>query len=168
MPQETKSRYTVKKGDSFYLISHRLGVPLRALLEANAAINPARLMVGDVLNIPGEEPEETLPTAAETLQVTVAQGESIADIQLEHNINLHTLEMANPEQDLEALLEGQVLNVPSESLACALPDNYCLLEGENLEAVALKFNMPIAALLRANPCLAPGDFSAGTGITLPK
>lgn len=45
--------YTVRRGDSFYLIAHRLGVPLKDLLEANSDINPARLMVGDVLCIPG-------------------------------------------------------------------------------------------------------------------
>lgn len=44
--------YTVRRGDSFYLIAHRLGVPLKDLLEANSDINPARLMVGDVLCIP--------------------------------------------------------------------------------------------------------------------
>ena len=27
--------YTVKRGDSFYLIAHKLGVPLRDLLAAN-------------------------------------------------------------------------------------------------------------------------------------
>ena len=47
--------YTVRRGDSFYLIAHRLGVPLRDLLEANSDVNPARLMVGDVLCIPMEE-----------------------------------------------------------------------------------------------------------------
>ena len=57
--------YTVKRGDSFYLIAHKLGVPLRDLLAANSDIHPARLMVGDVLCIPMEEddqPEE--PQAA--------------------------------------------------------------------------------------------------------
>lgn len=68
--------YTVKRGDSFYLIAHRLGVPLRDLLEANSDINPARLMVGDVLCIPMEEddavqeparePEAAEPTPAPT------------------------------------------------------------------------------------------------------
>ena len=59
--------YTVRRGDSFYLIAHRLGVPLRDLLEANSDVNPARLMVGDVLCIPMEEddlPQETLPEEA--------------------------------------------------------------------------------------------------------
>ena len=47
--------YVVKRGDSFYLIAHKLGVPLRDLLAANSDIHPARLMVGDVLCIPREE-----------------------------------------------------------------------------------------------------------------
>ena len=45
-------RYTVKRGDSFYMIAQRQGVRLRDLLEANPDIPPARLMVGDVLCIP--------------------------------------------------------------------------------------------------------------------
>ena len=44
----------VKRGDSFYLIAHKLGVPLRDLLAANRDIHPARLMVGDVLFEPNE------------------------------------------------------------------------------------------------------------------
>ena len=44
--------YTVKRGDSFYLIARRLGVPLRDLMNANPDIHPARLMVGDELCIP--------------------------------------------------------------------------------------------------------------------
>lgn len=57
--------YTVRRGDSFYLIAHRLGVPLRDLLEANSGVNPARLMVGDVLCIPMEEDDAVQPPAAE-------------------------------------------------------------------------------------------------------
>ena len=45
-------QYTVKRGDSFYLIAHRHGVQLRDLLAANPDIPPSRLTVGDVLCIP--------------------------------------------------------------------------------------------------------------------
>ena len=67
--------YTVRRGDSFYLIAHRLGVPLKDLLEANSDINPARLMVGDVLCIPGaaaETPDTniTAPTTPDTSDTT--------------------------------------------------------------------------------------------------
>lgn len=226
------NQYVVKRGDSFYLISHRLGIPLRALLEANPSINPARLMVGDILCIPMEEPNHTpqnvamapapapltpapapitiapapavpqvsvkiesapaeqpiaqavpnaivtpqavppvtmaAPPCPESVRVTVQAGETISDIQLAHDINLHTLEIANPQQDLENLTTGQVLCVPAISLACAMPDTYCMQEGESLESLAVRFKLPIARLLRANPCLAPGDFAAGVSVVVPK
>jgi len=87
--------YTVKRGDSFYLIAHRLGVPLRDLLEANSDINPARLMVGDVLCIPMEEddavqeparePEaaEPTPTPAPTPEIQIETPAPETEVELE-------------------------------------------------------------------------------------
>ena len=127
--------YTVRRGDSFYLIAHRLGVPLRDLLDANSDINPARLMVGDVLCIPMEEDDQPQPPAPEpepetpgeasdepgdldqpatpgpescpeSERRTVREGETLADIQLAEDVTLHTLEAANPGADLEQLTPG--------------------------------------------------------------
>ncbi len=206
--------YTVRRGDSFYLIANRLGVPLRDLLEANSDINPARLMVGDVLCIPMEEddypqveepapetptvpeapivpetppeevlPEEVLPGVEEDLDApavdeemavcpennryTVMQGETVADVQLRANINRYTLQTANPSADLDRLHAGQVLCVPAENTACPAAQTYTLQADDTLESTALRLNSSLAALLRANPCLAPGDFSAGRCIRLP-
>ena len=53
--------YRVERGDSFYLIARRLGVPLRDLMNANPTFEPTRLMVGDVLCVPycsGDRSEE--------------------------------------------------------------------------------------------------------------
>ncbi len=227
--------YVVKRGDSFYLIAHKLGVPLRDLLAANRDIHPARLMVGDVLCIPREEddrpqtgaagtsgagstvpegsisapasdeatgsgtagsttgsgasgsetpPPETagtpapapspapdpVPTPACSLeeQVTVRQGETGADIQLQSLLSRNTLQTANPSVDLDALKAGQTLCVPSENTACALPATYTLVEGETLESVAMRFNLPLGSLLRVNPCLAPQDFEEGVTVILPR
>ena len=188
--------YTVKRGDSFYLIAHRLGIPLRDLLEANAEVNPARLMVGDVLCIPMEEddrPPQTpvLPpdeddddsldqpaapgddldeeffVCPEDSRQTVQEGQSLSDIQLAGNVSLHTLQAANPRTDLSDLTPGQVLCVPRENVPCPAPKTYTLQTGEALESVALKADTSVAALLRANPCLAPGDFVPGACIHLP-
>ena len=217
--------YTVKRGDSFYLIAHRLGVPLRDLLEANSDVNPARLMVGDVLCIPMEEddappadtpqappaadaappssdsgatvpPANALPeeeptppieqTPAQTgtpeadsaanitpavcpeqNRYTVAANETIADIQLRTGLNLHTLALANPNEDLDDLEAGQVLCVPEENIPCPVATTVMLRQDDTLEAVALRYNVSMGALLRANPCLAPGDFMQGACITLP-
>ena len=218
--------YTVKRGDSFYLIANRLGVPLRDLLEANSTVNPARLMVGDVLCIPMEEDdappaeqppavqppaetpdaqppaddmpepdeEEELPDAdldapAQPIQPAapedgvmddeifvcpeanrhvVANGETAQDIQLRNNLNLHTLQLANPALDLTSLRPGQTVCVPTVNAPCQVPATYTLLTDETLESVALKLNVSLGALLRANPCLAPSQFRAGMCISLPE
>ena len=207
--------YTVRRGDSFYLIANRLGIPLRDLLEANSDINPARLMVGDVLCIPMEEddappepetpvipetpapeepptvemPEAVLPDTDEDLDApatmpdgpvdeemlvcpeenryTVRQGETIADVQLRANVNRYSIQQANPSVDLDRLQAGQVLCVPSENAACPAPSTYILQAEDTLESVALRLNTSLAALLRANPCLAPSDFVAGKCIYIP-
>lgn len=262
--------YIVKRGDSFYTISHKLGVSLRDLLAANRDIHPARLMVGDVLCVPREE-DDSVPNGGSTgsdangsmsgssgngtnggasagsgtgsgasggtnggtagssgagngtngntngnpssgsgtgsstngnasggsngnsgstsgsggtvgdgtamdqntvcpieNRVTIGRDETIADIQLRNELNRSTLQSANPNVDLDQLSAGQVVCVPDLNRPCAIPSTYQMTSGETLETVAVKFNLPIASLLRANPCLAPQDFEAGTAIILPK
>lgn len=257
--------YTVKRGDSFYLIAHRLGVPLRDLLEANSDINPARLMVGDILCIPMEEddavqeiaheseaPAESTPVptqethqsgttdaqmdatnsttnteapsadssadapedlldhpavleSAETTVVeervveavpqtatqpsqaqtvpqstvaacpdcpdgdcyTVAAGETIIDIEHATDRTLYTLQMANPTMDLDTIGAGDRLCIPKENAPCPTVKGYIMGADETLESVALKLDVSVGALLRANPCLAPSAFVEGTVICLP-
>ena len=216
--------YTVKRGDSFYLIAHKLGVPLRDLLAANRDIHPARLMVGDVLCIPreeddtppagtgsgstgstggttgsgstgstdgttgsgstgstggttgstgntgstgGTETEIPAPACPVDQRVQVEQGQTVADIQLKNLLSRHTLESANPGVNLDRLRTGQTLCVPTENVPCDVPETYTMGTGETLESLAVKFGLPVARLLRSNPCLAPQDFEAGTVVVLP-
>ena len=304
--------YVVKRGDSFYLIAHKLGVPLRDLLAANRDIHPARLMVGDVLCVPREEddspqtgglggsgttqttqttgttpstgttqttqatgtapstgmtqttqvtgtvqatgttqttqvtgmaqatgttqttqvtgmaqttgttqttqvtgmvqatgttqttqvtgtvqatgmaqatgatqatgttqavqptcmtgqiaPDTTL-SCTEDEQWTVQKGQTVSDLQLRGLVSRHTLETANPSVDFENLRVGQSVCIPKDNVPCELPETYTLAATETLEAVAMRFNLPVASLLRANPCLAPQDFEGGVTVILPR
>ena len=301
--------YVVKRGDSFYLIAHKLGVPLRDLLAANRDIHPARLMVGDVLCVPREEDDSpqtgglggsgttqttqatgTAPSTGmtqttqatgaapstgmtqttqttgatqatgttqttqvtgmaqptgttqttqvtgtvqatgtpQTTQVTgtvqatgttqttgatqatgttqatgatqatgttqavqptcmtgqiapdttlcctedeqwtVQKGQTVSDLQLRGLVSRHTLETANPGVDFENLRVGQSVCIPKDNVPCELPETYTLAATETLEAVAMRFNLPVASLLRANPCLAPQDFEGGVTVILPR
>ena len=268
--------YVVKRGDSFYLIAHKLGVPLRDLLAANRDIHPARLMVGDVLCVPREEddspqtgglggsgttqttqatgtapstgttqttqatgaapstgmaqttqttgaapstgmtqttqvtgtvqatgmaqaigttqttqvtgtvqatgttqavqptcmtgqiaPDTTL-SCTEDEQWTVQKGQTVSALQLRGLVSRHTLETANPGVDFENLRVGQSVCIPKDNVPCELPETYTLAATETLEAVAMRFNLPVASLLRANPCLAPQDFEGGVTVILPR
>ena len=66
------------------------------------------------------------------------------------------------------LTAGQTVCVPDENIPCGVPETYPLQPDETLESVALRLNASIGALLRANPCLAPGDFRAGACIYIPE
>lgn len=185
--------YTVRRGDSFYLIAHRLNVQLRDLLEANPDIPPARLTVGDVLCIPycqdadtpagdqqgntdgsdADQPQgnggtETPNTCPAQRRAVVQDGQTASDFQLRYNLSYHTLRAANPDKDLEDIRGGDVLCVPENNIACPLPASIVLGDNDTLESIAVTYNLPVAAILRVNPCLAPEDFTAGTTVRLPE
>ena len=208
--------YTVKRGDSYYLIARRLGVPLRDLLNANPNISPAQLMVGDVLCVPGctwdqtqtpdtpnvnvpnvntpaiETPDANRPvtpiappaseippafdgpadtgsaTCPANRQAVIQEGQTVADLQIAYDKSYRTLEVANPTLDLQNLQAGQTVCVPEINIVCSLPASVVLGENESLASVAVRYNLPMAAILRANPCLAPDDFMQGVTVKLPQ
>lgn len=185
-------RYTVRRGDSFYLIAQRTGVQLRDLLEANPDIPPARLTVGDVLCIPycstadqpaqdggnndngnssgGENSGNTDGggyVCPANRRAVVQEGQTASDLQLRYNLSYHTLKTANADKDLDNLNGGDIVCVPESNIACPLPASVALSEGDTLESVATQYGVPIASLLRVNPCLAPEDFTAGVTVRLP-
>ena len=196
--------YTVKRGDSFYLIAQKLGVRLQDLLDANGNIPPARLMVGDVLHISycrgahtpaGEGGQQSSGTGSDgtgnsgdaanggndnenggneteyvcpaNRRAVIQDGQTASDLQLRYNLSYHTLKTANSEKDLENLRGGDILCIPESNISCPLPASVVLGDNDTLESVAMVYNVPIAALLRVNPCLAPEDFTAGATVRLP-
>ena len=112
-------------------------------------------------------PDTTLP-CTEDEQWIVQKGQTVSDLQLRGLVSRHTLETANPGVDFENLRVGQTVCIPKDNVPCALPETYTLAATETLEAVAMRFNLPVASLLRANPCLAPQDFEGGVTVILPK
>ena len=185
--------YTVKNGDSYFSIAQKLNVDLKALLDLNPTVPPARLTVGDRLCIPKSDvnqqahqpaeppentPSDTLPTPEVSPEGTqnckpgrrtVVQPEQTAEeLQLKYGLSFYTLQDANPTRDLDALQAGDVLCIPEENVPCPVPETYTLKADDTLESAAMALRVPVATLLRANPCLAPGDFVGGTVIRLPR
>ena len=186
--------YTVKRGDSFYLIAQRLGVQLRDLLEANPDIPPARLTVGDILCIPyckdanhtaqeqenqasdpcqntgcgGQTGGQTAYVCPANRRAVVQNGQTASDLQLRYNLSYHTLKTANADKNLDDLKGGDVVCIPEENLSCPMPAAVTLESGATLESTAQKYQTTVTALLRSNPCLAPEGFTAGAVIRLPQ
>ena len=107
------------------------------------------------------------PACPPNRRTIVQEGQTAGDLQLRYGLSYHTLQDANSQVDLETIKGGDVVCIPEANVPCPLPLCVTLGENDTLESVAVTYNLPIAALLRANPCLAPEDFTAGTQIRLP-
>ena len=54
--------YTIKAGDTFYLLATRYGITLAAIQAANPGVNPSRLQIGQVICIPAAPTPVLIPT----------------------------------------------------------------------------------------------------------
>ncbi len=170
--------YTVRRGDSFYLIANRLGIPLRDLLEANADINPARLMVGDVLCIPMEE--DDAPPENETPQTPQppAMPESPAVPETPAVPEEPGAEISPPEEPVleEPLPEGEDLDVPAVPAepvdpgfsVCPEENRYTIRQGETIADVQLKANVNRYSIQQANPTADLDQLAAGQVLCVPR
>lgn len=152
--------YTVKRGDSFYLIAHRLGVPLRDLLDANSEINPARLMVGDVLCIPMEEddaPEE--PAVPETPAEPVVPDEPPAESPDDTTDDL-------PE-DLDRPAQPEAVPEPPDTSDCPSGTRHTVQTGETITDIQLESDVTLHALQSANPDANLDELTAGQVLCIP-
>ena len=48
--------YTIRPGDTFFLLAQRYNVTLNSILAANPGVNPRNLQIGQVVCIPGRVP----------------------------------------------------------------------------------------------------------------
>ena len=94
------SRYRVAKGDSLYGIARRFGLPVRAVIDANALEPPYRLNLGQELTIPQAEVHE------------VAKGDTIFNIARRYEVDRSELVRLNGIEAPYTIPLGQKLILP--------------------------------------------------------
>ena len=150
--------YTVKRGDSFYLIAHRLGVPLRDLLEANADINPARLMVGDVLCIPMEEDDGPGPEAQQPAR-PAPEPTTPEEIIIEEEV----IPVPLPENSLDT----PAADPGMEGRSACSGSRHTVVEGETAADIQLDTGLSLNTLRSANPDVSFDRLTAGEVLCIP-
>ncbi len=166
--------YTIRRGDSFYLIAQRYGIPLASLLAANPGVDPARLQVGQVICVPSPTPAPPPPTptgcpAGDSVH-TVTRGQTFTDILVLYNISYNALTQANPNVNLNSLQVGQnlcIAPVGSRGTCGTGKGPYTIAAGDTLSTIAARFRTTVGGILMANPTMTPTDFTVGRIICLP-
>lgn len=93
----------VQGGDTVYGIARRIGVPVRALIEANRLSPPYRLYIGRKLYVPRVTTHK------------VAKGESLYSLGKMYDISIYDLARENGLRPPYTLYVGQILNLPGDS-----------------------------------------------------
>lgn len=103
--------YALRRGDTLWAIARFFNISLDDLLEANPAIDPNRLRVGQVICIPvATPPVRRCPEGAD--RYVIRSGDTFYSLARRFNVSLDSLLRANPRVNPDALLVGQQICVP--------------------------------------------------------
>ncbi len=137
--------YTVKKGDSLWLIANNYGITVNELKSANNLTSNI-LTIGQQLIIPGKKTGTTTPSET-TTKYTVKSGDSLWNIAKKHNITVQELKDAN-NLTSNLLSIGQTLIIPSTTTGST--KTYTVKKGDSLWKIANSFNTTVDDLVKLN------------------
>jgi len=116
-PTAAGATHVVRAGENLYRIALRYGTTAQTLAEFNSIYNPAHLVVGQTLRIPGSPTAPTVayqPVHAATTH-TVQPGETLTAIAVRYGVTLWTLVQVNSIANPSRISPGQVLAIPRAS-----------------------------------------------------
>jgi len=159
--------YTVQAGDTLFRIAVRYGVSVDQLAFTNGITNPDRILVGQVLTIPGGTGGPSGRT------YTVKAGDTLFSIARAYGTTVSTLTNLNGIANADRILVGQVLDLPGSSSgpidggSGGPTDTYVVRPGDSLSRIAVRFNTSVAQLVALNNIANPNLILIGQELTLP-
>jgi LysM repeat protein len=142
--------HVVQRGETLSMIASQYGVTVEAILAANDLDDPNFVYVGQRLII---------PTSGSTggrcdRDYVVRLGDTLSGIAWQYDTTPDALMQAN-DMDSDFIYEGQRLCVPSQGIAhepktSEQHTSYTVRPGDTLAAIALRFGVSEAAIIRAN------------------
>lgn len=182
--------YTVKQGDTFYLIAKRENISLEDLLKANPGIDPNRLFIGQIICIPSGKPGPTHPCP------TLAQGSRgsyVRDLQTRlknQGFNPGTIDgIFGPNtkaavisfQRSKGLAQDGIVGVKTWTalgVNCGTtppPSDKCptgtfahtIKSGETFYILANRYNVSVDSIIKANPGVNPNALQIGQVVCIP-
>ena len=141
----TGTTYTVKKGDSLWLIANNYGITVNELKSANNLTSNV-LTIGQQLIIPSKTTGTTTPSGT-TTKYTVKSGDSLWNIAKKYNITVQELKDAN-NLTSNLLSIGQTLIIPSSTTGST--KTYTVKKGDSLWKIANSFNTTVDDIVKLN------------------
>ncbi len=160
--------YTVRKGDSVWLIAKRFAVPPNSILTANDLTANATIRPGDRLVIPTAAASDR--GAVDGTHV-VQSGETLWSIARRYGTTVTALANANALDPERALQVGARLKVPAgkgpDVVGWETEDIYAVQPGDSLSQIARRYGTTAGALAARNGLRKHGVLRAGRRLVVP-
>lgn len=187
-PQGTMP-YTIRAGDTFFLIARTFGVSLDALLAANPGVDPDRLMIGQIICVPTTTPPPTSqcpelrigstgPAVRQLQQLLINAGfnpgpvDGIFGPQTQAAVIAFQRSRGLVQDGIVGINTWTALGVnctPTPPPTCpAGTFAYTVRAGDTFFLLAQRFNTTVDAIRRANPNVNPNDLRIGQIICIPR
>ena len=102
--------YTIRSGDTFFLLAQRFNTTVEAIQRANPGVDPNNLQIGQVICIPETKPPSKCPRG--TMPYTIKSGDTFFLLAKRFNTTVEAIQRANPGVDPNNLQVGQVICIP--------------------------------------------------------
>ena len=149
-----KNIYTVKKGDSLWLIANKNGVSVDDIKNANN-LTSNTLQIGQILIIPGKK------TSTKEITYVVKKGDSLWLIANKYDTTVEKIKNANNLTN-NTLQIGQILTIPSSTEFFT----YTVKKGDNLWLIAKNYNTTVDNIKKLNN-LTSNTLQIGQKLILP-
>jgi LysM repeat protein len=161
--------YTIRSGDTFFLLAIRYNTTVEAIMAANPGVDPNNLQIGQRICIPERvPPTPTCPTG--TFSYTIRPGDTLYQLAITYNITVEAIIAVNPGIDPNNLRIGQRICIPGRVPPTPICDGffYTVRSGDTFYSIAQMFNIDIDRLLAANPNINPNNLMVGQLICIPR
>ena len=169
----TKKYYTVKKGETLYSISKKLGIALNDIIKWNnmdkskPTIHPGDKIIfyGNSIKSSSKEksPKRMSSSSQSTIKYKVKKGDTVFGIAKLFNVTTKEIISLNKLTNGKVIHPGDIILVPNDSKnSNEKIIKYKVSNGDNLWVISSKFNVPISRICNASKItrdtpLQPGD-----------
>ncbi|MBZ2175827.1 LysM domain-containing protein [Schnuerera sp. xch1] len=161
--------YTIRAGDTFFMLAQRFNVSVQSIINANPGVDPENLQIGQVICIPRKK--HPMPPCPNGFYYTIRAGDTLFMLAQRFNVSVQSIINANPGIDPENLQIGQVICIPRgmhPMPPCPNGFYYTIRAGDTLFMLAQRFNVSIQSIINANPGIDPENLQIGQVICIPR
>jgi LysM repeat protein len=97
----------------------------------------------------------------------VQRGDTLADIAAEHDTTVSALVEANSIANPNLIRVGQVLELPGQAQAAAVPATHTVTVGDTLGVIAVKYGTTVARIAELNGIANPNVIRLGSSLAIP-